>query len=250
MKGAGDAALRALMRRRESKRGLLVAFEGPDGSGKTTQRKLFKKWLQSDGHDVATTKWNSSKLIKPLVKARKAAHALSPEEFSLLHAADFQYRLENEIMPALWSGTSVIADRYLFTGLARDAARGLPFDWLLQIYRPIFWPDVVFYFAVSAKTSGTRISATRLPNFYEAGQDITGLESPAESYERFITRVIREYESLALIFRFVTIDAERSIHDQHMQIRGIFEERPRVSWPAVNTDTVVEWLRTRGEGLA
>jgi dTMP kinase len=240
-----DRGLRALIRRRDSTRGLLIAFEGPDGSGKTTQRKLFKKWLESEGHDVTTTKWNSSKLIKPLVKARKAAHALSPEEFSLMHAADFQHRLDTEILPALWDGTTVIADRYLFTGLARDAARGLPFDWLLHVYQPIFWPDIIFYFSVSPRTSGTRITSTRVPTFYESGQDITGLESPVESYERFITRVIREYESLAVIFKFVTIDAERSIHDQHMQIRGLFDERRPVSWPALNADTVLEWLRGR-----
>ena len=46
------------------RRGLLVAFEGPDGSGKTTQRKLFKTWLKSEGYDVVATKWNSSELIK------------------------------------------------------------------------------------------------------------------------------------------------------------------------------------------
>lgn len=77
---------RELLRRREATRGLLVAFEGPDGSGKTTQRKLFKTWLKGEGRQVVTTKWNSSPLIKPLVKARKLAHALSPEEFCLLHA--------------------------------------------------------------------------------------------------------------------------------------------------------------------
>src|SRR5882724_5111208 len=99
------------------RRGLLVAFEGPDGSGKTTQRKLFKTWLQSEGFDVVTTKWNSSDLIKPLVKSRKAIRVLSAEEFSLLHAADFRHRVEHEILPALWAGKIVIADRYLFTGL-------------------------------------------------------------------------------------------------------------------------------------
>ena len=243
----GDRELRALVRRRESRRGLLIAFEGPDGSGKTTQRKLFKKWLESEGHDVTTTKWNSSKLIKPLVKARKAAHALSPEEFSLMHAADFQHRLDTEILPALWDGTTVIADRYLFTGLARDAARGLPFDWLLHVYEPIFWPDIVFYFSVSPRTSGTRITTTRVPTFYESGQDITGIESPVESYERFIGHVIREYESLAIIFRFVTIDAERSIHDQHMQIRRLFARRRRAPWAALNAGPVIEWLRQREE---
>jgi dTMP kinase len=53
-------------------RGVLVAFEGPDGSGKTTQRKLFKTWLKAEGSDVVTTKWNSSELIKPIVRSRKA----------------------------------------------------------------------------------------------------------------------------------------------------------------------------------
>jgi dTMP kinase len=105
------------------RRGLLIAFEGPDGSGKTTQRKLFKTWLQAEGHDVVTTKWNSSELIKPLVKSRKALRVLSPTEFSLLHAADFRHRVESIILPALWTGKTVIADRFLFTGLARRRAR-------------------------------------------------------------------------------------------------------------------------------
>src|SRR5215831_2103397 len=155
------------------RRGFLVAFEGPDGSGKTTQRKLFKTWLQSEGHDVVTTKWNSSDLIKPIIKARKEARALSPEEYSLLHAADFRHRVEQTILPALWQGKLVIADRFLFTGLARDVARGLDLDWVLKLYQPLLWPDLVFYFAVSATTSGRRVMAERLPNYYEAGQDVT-----------------------------------------------------------------------------
>src|SRR5581483_11537989 len=101
-----------------ARRGLLVAFEGPDGSGKTTQRKLFKTWLKAEGYDVVTTKWNSSDLIKPIIKSRKSVHALSPEEFSLLHGADFRHRVEHVILPALWDGKLVIADRFLFTGLA------------------------------------------------------------------------------------------------------------------------------------
>ena len=114
--------LDALLREREADRGLLIAFEGPDGFGKTTQRKLFTRWLESQGHRVVTTKWASSPLVKPLLKVRKQARALSPEEFCLLQAADLRYRLEQEILPALWSGATVVADRYLFTSLARDAA--------------------------------------------------------------------------------------------------------------------------------
>jgi dTMP kinase len=228
------------------RRGFLVAFEGPDGSGKTTQRKLFKTWLKAEGYDVVTTKWNSSELIKPIIKCRKDVHALSPEEFSLLHGADFRHRVEHVILPALWAGKVVIADRFLFTCLAPDVARGLDLDWVLKLYQPLLWPDLVFYFAVSPGTSGKRVLATRTPRFYEAGQDITEVEDPVESYQRFITRVIREYESLALIFNFITVDAEQSIGDQHRQIRELFREGEKRPWSDWNGDAVAEWLAMSG----
>jgi dTMP kinase len=245
-----DRKLRQLVRAHfqdsSKRRGLLVAFEGPDGSGKTTQRKLFKTWLKAEGYEVVTTKWNSSDLIKPIIKSRKAIRVLSPIEFSLLHAADFRHRVERVVLPALWEGKLVIADRFLFTGLARDVARGLDFDWVLKLYQPLLWPDLVFYFSVSPDTSRQRVSATRTPNYYEAGQDVTAIDEPAASYERFVTRVIREYESLALIFRFITVDGEQSIGEQHRQIRRLFQEGAQRPWSDWNLDAVVEWLATKG----
>src|ERR1051326_4471511 len=99
------------MAKRGRERGFLIAFEGPDGSGKTTQRKLFKDWLIAEGFDVVTTKWNSSRLIKPIIKARKQIRSLDEQEFSLLHAADFRHRMETEVIPALVEGKTVIAWR-------------------------------------------------------------------------------------------------------------------------------------------
>src|SRR5438094_10611668 len=81
-------------------RGLLIAFAGPDGSGKTTQRKLFKEWLAGEGYDVITTKWSSSRLIKPIIKARKNMRSINPEDFCLLHATDLRHRLANEMVRA------------------------------------------------------------------------------------------------------------------------------------------------------
>jgi dTMP kinase len=240
------ARLRALLRARERSRGLLIAFEGPDGAGKTTQRKLFKTWLKSEGHKVVTSKWNSSPLIKPLITSRKKAHALGPTEFSLLHAADFRHRLHTEILPALWTGKIVLADRFLFTGLARDSARGLDLDWLLHVYSPLFWPDMVFYFSVSADTSAKRVAAERQPKFYEAGQDVTAADDPLASYRQFIGRVIREYDALALIFEFLTIDAEQPMYEQHRRIREVFRGGQRRPWAKWNVEAVTEWLAEAG----
>ena len=69
-------------------------------------------------------------------QARPRIRTLSTREYSLLHAVDFRHRIETSILPALWAGKTVLADRYLFTALARDAARGLDLDWLLHACTP------------------------------------------------------------------------------------------------------------------
>ena len=128
-------------------------------------------------------------------------------------------------------------------------ARGLDFDWVLKLYQPLIWPDLVFYFSVSPDTSEQRIAATRTPNFYEAGQDVTDIEEPTASYERFIARVIREYESLALIFRFITVDAEQSITTAPSRSAGCSAKAKQRPWSDWNLDAVVEWLAVRGAGV-
>ena len=95
---------------------------------------------------------------------------------------------------------------------------------------------------MSATTSGRRVGATRTPNYYEAGQDVTEVDDPVESYQRFISRVIREYRPLALVFNFVTVDAEQSIGEQHRQIRQLFRQGERRPWSERNLEAVAEWL--------
>ena len=236
-----------LLHKREATRGLLIAFEGPDGAGKTTQRKLFRRWLEGQGHTVTTTKWASSPLVRPLIKARKRARALGAEELCLLQAADFRHRLEQDILPALWRGRTVLADQYLFTGLSRDAARGLDFDWMLHVYGPLFWPDIVFYFPISLDIAAQRVASKRSPKYYEAGQDVTNVADPLSSFRQFQARVMREYENLALVFQFLTIDGEQPIYEQHKRIRKLFLEGSRRVWGEWNAEALAEWL-TLGVG--
>lgn len=237
------AALEQIIARRDQTRGLLIAFEGADGSGKTTQRKLLHRWLRTSDTPVVSTRWASSPLVRPLIRARKKIRALSSLEYSLLHAIDFRHRIETEILPALWAGKTVLADRYLFAALARDSARGLEFDWLLQAYAPLLWPDLVIYFAMGADTSSRRIASTRKPRFYEAGQDVTGIDDPLASYQRFIDRVIREYENLSAVFKFVTVNAEEAVYHQHQRVRQLVQGAARRPWPEFSAEAVAEWLR-------
>ena len=241
------ARLGDLIAKLERKRGLLIAFEGPEGGGKSTQRKLFKAWLKGEGHKVVSSKWNSSPLIKPLLRARKNIRSLGPLDYCLLHAADYRQRIETEILPALTAGHMVVVDRYFFTALARDVARGLDLDWVMKLYSPILWPDVVFHFSVSRDVSLKRLEAQRTPSYYEAGQDVTGLADPIASYGEFMDRIIKEYEALALIFEFVTIDGEKTIYEQHRQIRMLFQQGRRRPWTEFNAAAIEDWLTNRPE---
>ncbi len=235
--------IRDLVEQREEKRGLLIAFEGPEGSGRSTQRGLFKDWLTSEKYKLAERKFGASALVKPLLKARKKLHALSPREHSLLLAADYRNRLEDSILPALWEGETVVADRYLFTSLARDISRGMDLHWLMNIYQPILWPDIVFYFSVSAdKLADRRTSKKKAPKFYDAGQDVTEMEDARASYREFINRVVGQYEALSLIFQFVTVDTDKSIYEQSRVLRDRFKQMERRRWAEWNLDPVAEWL--------
>ncbi len=234
-----------LLHQQEERRGFLIAFEGPDGAGKTTQRRLFKKWLETEGHAVVTVKWAASPLVKPLIRARKTARAMSAEEHCLLYAADFRHQFECVALPALWSGQMVIADGYLFTGVARAGVRGLPLPWILNCYEPLFWPDVAFYFDVSPETSGRRVAAAAPPRFYDAGQDVTSLEDPYESYRHYLARMRQEFRALASIFQMITVDAEQSIYEQHRCLRQAFRQSLRRPWAEWNIDAVLEWLDRR-----
>jgi len=236
--------LRELLRRQEKNRGFLVAFEGPDGSGKTTQRKLFKSWMRSVGHEVVTYKWNSSPMITPILKVRKLAHALSPQEYCILSAAAFRHQLETEILPALWSGKVVVADQFLFTALARDTARGLDLNWVMNAYVPMLWPDQVFYFSLPVAIATQRAQSGKKPGFYGSGQDVTHIADPVKSHQLFLGRVIQEYEALSKIFQFLKVDARQSIYEQHREIRQKFVTAERRPWAEWNTDAVLAWLRS------
>jgi len=204
--------------------GLLIAFEGLDGAGKTTQRKLLNTWLEANGEEVVVSKWNSSPLFKHLIQTKKASRRLDPVQYSVLHAADFRHRYETVIAPALSDGKIVLADRYIFTGIARDVARGVDRVRVANLYSCFRTPDLTFYFSSDPYTLAKRIATSREIKFYEAGQDVTGLDDPFDSYVQFAPRVIHEYTNLHREHGFISVDAQQPIFAQHKFIRETYEE--------------------------
>lgn len=209
--------------------GKLIAVEGLDGSGKSTQIYLVKRWLELSGARVFFTQWNSSRLVKPSTSKGKTERLLTPTTFSLIHATDFADRYERQILPLLKAGYLVLADRYVFTAFARDVVRGVDRQWVERNYQFAVKPDITFYFRAPLEVALGRILAGRPTlKFHEAGLDMGWSADPYESFRIFQGRVFEQYEEMADRFRFTVIDATRDIHQQQKSVRKIIEKHVRV----------------------
>ena len=145
--------------------GRLIAVEGLDGSGKSTQIYLLKRWLELQGLKVFFSEWNSSDLVKSATSKGKKRELLSPTTFSLIHATDFADRYERQLVPLLRAGYLVLCDRYVFTAFARDVVRGCLPEWVRGIYNFAALPDLTFFFKADLEVSLKRILEEYLEDF-------------------------------------------------------------------------------------
>jgi dTMP kinase len=205
--------------------GRLFIVEGIDGSGKSTQLMLLKKWLESEGYVVYFSEWNSSPLVRDVTKRGKKKHMLTPMTFSLIHATDFADRTEHDIIPPLKAGAVVLADRYIYTAFARDVVRGVSARWVRELYAFAVKPTVAFYFRTPLEVAMKRILGGRdAIKYYEAGMDVGLSEDIEESFELFQGKIIDEYEKMVDEFALVPIDATRSIEEQQAVVRRIVRQ--------------------------
>ena len=195
--------------------GILIVVEGIDGSGKSTQIHLLDRWLRSKGYNVFFTEWNSSTSVKEITSKGKKKAILTPTTFSLLHATDFADRYERNIYPLLRAGYIVLADRYIYTALARDTVRGCDKKWVENIYNYAIKPDIIFYYPVPIEIAVNRIISSRPKlKYYEAGMDLKFSKDEHESYRIFQGKIISEYESMINSEKFTVIDGTMDIEEQ------------------------------------
>jgi dTMP kinase len=206
--------------------GRLVAVEGLDGSGKSTQIYLLKRWLEQEGTKVYFSEWNSSELVKSATSKGKKRELLTPTTFSLIHATDFADRYERHLVPLLRAGYLVLCDRYIFTAFARDVVRGCPPEWVRGIYNFAALPDLTFFFKADLEVSLHRILEGRAQlKYFEAGMDLRLSTDPYESFRIFQGRLLEQYLAMSTEFNFTVIDANQVVERQQSLIRQLLSTK-------------------------
>ena len=192
--------------------GTFIAFEGGEGSGKSTQAKLLKGWLEEEGEKVTLTREpGGSSLGNDLRKILLANEtgAISPRAEALLYAADRAHHVYSVIKPALDRGDVVITDRYFDSSIAyQGAGRTLATNEVARISR---WATESLYPTLTViLDQPAEIGLNRK-------KDADRLES--ESIE-FHNRVRQEYLQLATFDpeRYLVVDARRPIEEIHLEI--------------------------------
>ena len=177
-------------------RGKILVFEGSDGAAKSTNAQKTIDWLKEHDFKVATTKWNSSELLKDAISKGKESKSLSPWLYSLLHVADMLVRYENDIVPALYKDEIVVCDRYYYTSLVRDGIRGVNTLILEKIYSELRQPDIIFHCVCPIEIAYERILNDKSPKYYSAGMDLGLSKSLEGSLLEYLKLLDREYKKI------------------------------------------------------
>src|SRR5215472_11477654 len=190
--------------------GKLIAIEGPDAVGRTTQIVMLRQWLEREGHAVLDTGMARGALAGKGIKQAKEGNTLGPITMTLYYTTDFADRLENEIIPALRAGFIVLTDRYVFSIIARAIARGEDRRWIEQVLGFGLVPHAIYYLRADVKELVSRVVLGRGAfDYWESGMDMRFGDNMFDSFVKYQTRLIRALDSMARRYDFVTVDAAR-----------------------------------------
>src|SRR3954464_4096676 len=217
--------------------GKLIAIEGTDGVGRSTQIQLLREWLEVRGYGVVETGWTRSTLMQPTMEIAKSGNTLNELTFVLLYATDFADRLEKEIIPALKAGFVVLSDCYIFTALARAGVRGVDRQWLRNLYGFAIAPHMVFYLNIDVKTLIGRVLESRGMDFWESGMDLKHGDDIYDSFRTYQQKLLKESASMGDEFHFRPLDARRNVDriqdELRKQVAAFLEPAEKAIEPAL-----------------
>jgi dTMP kinase len=143
-------------------RGLLIAFEGLDQSGKQTQAERLRDRLVADGRTVQLVSFPDyeTPIGVEIGRALRGERDFGPDVMQLLYVAN-RHEWKPRIEAALAQGTIIVCDRYLASSVAYGEAQGLDADWLRRIQVHLPRPDVTVLLDIPPDVSATRKTVDR-----------------------------------------------------------------------------------------
>ena len=204
--------------------GRLIVIEGADGSGRSTQIRLLVDWLEASGHATTQVGLKRSNLASEELESAKNGNILNRTTISLFYATDFADQLENIIIPSLRAGFIVLADRYIYTLMARDMVRGLDSDWVKSLYSIALKPDAVFYLKLPPeKLIQRNFMKNHTLDYWESGMDLGLSLDMFDSFVQYQKLMADKFDELRKTWGFTTIDADRSMSELNRELRGNVE---------------------------
>jgi dTMP kinase len=201
-------------------KGKLIVVEGADGSGRTTQIEFLRDWLHDNGYPTVEVGIKRSALAGRELAMAMRGHTLSPITFSLFYATDFADTLQHQIVPALRADFIVLADRYIYTLMARDMARGVDYEWVRDMYSYAIVPDAIFYFKVPPSVLAERtLRRSAVLDYWESGMDIGRAGTWYQSFIRYQKTIRKIFHELHGSYAFQVIDASRKPFDVADEMR-------------------------------
>ena len=200
--------------------GKLIVVEGADGSGRSTQIAELVNWLETNGRPTAQVGLKRSTLVSEELEKAQDGNVLSRTTLSLFYATDFADQLENIMIPALKAGFIVLADRYIYTLMARDMVRGMDEKWLKNLYGIAPVPDAVFYLSVEPEELVQRnLSKNATLDYWESGMDLGLSRDMFDSFIKYQTAIQSVFQRLQKTYGFNIVDANRSIDSVTRELR-------------------------------
>lgn len=238
--------------------GHLIVVEGADGSGRTTEVELLREWLEIQGHPVVDTGLRRSTLVSKQIDRAKLGHTLGAMTMALFYAGDFADQLENKILPALAAGSTVLADRYIYTLMARAIVRGASREYAQQLYAFAVEPDLIIFLDARADILLHRaIAKYGSLDYWESGMDLSLSRDRFESFFAYQALLKKEFDWMAKTYGFRSVDANRTPLQVHRDVKaivaGLFGKRVRVeisgeSPPRVASEPEVSGLESVAKG--
>jgi len=193
-------------------KGRLIVIEGPDASGRSTQIELITAKLEADGHAVLNTGLKRSELVSSGILEAKRDYNLGRKTLALFYAADFADQFEYKIIPALQAGYIVLADRYIYTLIARNVVRGLDRKWAHNLYGFAIKPDLVFYLDVDPNILVHRVFQKNSSlDYYESGADIGLADDMFQSFLIYQRMISREFRIMQKKYELIPINGDRPV---------------------------------------